>query len=118
MLRGCHDTLVLDALDGLRSGDTLEYRVAAEALPVAAASGQSSERAHSRTQQNVDALEASFFAMSLATLVHELLVPGRSNSDTSGEGCDVVCETDAERAVLYHWLAPGRVVLMEGYKTG
>ena len=43
--------------------------------------------------------------MGLAALVHQIFIPGCSYGDASGEGGDVVCESNTEGPILQEMLA-------------
>lgn len=90
MLGASNNTSILDTLDRLRHKRTSQSRVRRETLPVSATVRRSAKRAGNRSQLDVDALSSVFLTHCLAPKVGELLVPSRSDIDTSGEGRNVI----------------------------
>lgn len=100
MLEGGYHSLVLHPLDGEGGPDGLQDRVSPEALPVPATAGLPAQRPHGRTQINVDTLAAKLFADCDGSGEHEILIPGCSHRDASGEGGGMVRQADSECAIL------------------
>ena len=99
VLGGGDDAGVLDAAgDGAHAGAG-EVRVVAEALPVAAAAGDTAERTCNRAQGDVDALAVVLGAKGAAVLQHEVPVESGGQVDAGREGRDELLAPDAVGAV-------------------
>lgn len=69
MLRSGNYALALYALDRCSRGGALKIRVRAEAFPVAPTGWHAAEGAHSRAEDNMDALEAGLETVELSTFL-------------------------------------------------
>jgi hypothetical protein len=94
------DTGVLVTVDGLLHGDTGQVRVGGEALPVTTGVGRASKRTGDGAEEDVSALGFELLTHCETALVEEVLVPGGSGGNTSGENAGVVGDSDGERAVM------------------
>jgi len=100
MLSSSDDSGILDTSNRLGHGMASSIRVNSEAFPVSSTSSVTTERATSRTEENVDTLLLELSSHQLASLIPESLAPRGTSADTGRESAVVVGEADAQRTVL------------------